>query len=384
MKEMPGLGILKKIKRDRIREATNRRGWESMKKILVMESDDWGSIRTPSKEVLQKLTDLGDPAGTDPFTRWDALESEKDIQCLMDLMTEFSDRRGHPAVMTMNVAVANPDFEKIEANGFKDYYYESFPETYRRYPEHEGSFLRWKEGVKKGVFYPQLHCREHINVHRWMNDLSNGKEDVRLAFDHRMISVGASVTPTNRYAYMDSFNYDSKEELASLKMIVEEGAKLFQEIFGYPSRSLIPSCYIWDEELERIFYDTGIEYIQGGRIQLKPGRRVGTGGLHRQVHHMGEKNDLGQYYLIRNCKFEPSWREDIDWVESCLSDMESAFHWKRPAIIGTHRLNYIGFIDERNRKRNLEFLHQLISRAMKKWPDLEFYHSVELGGEMKG
>ena len=37
------------------RHYVNFRGWNTKSKIVVIESDDWGSIRTPSKEIYNHL-----------------------------------------------------------------------------------------------------------------------------------------------------------------------------------------------------------------------------------------------------------------------------------------------------------------------------------------
>lgn len=380
----PGLRSAKNVKRKIKRHVTNRWGWETPDKLMVIESDDWGSIRTPSKDVLLKLTEGGDPAMEDPFYRYDGLESVEDVRGLKDLLEAFKDHKGRAPVFTMNFAMANPDFARIRGGGFQTYFFEPFTATYQHTPGREASFEWLQAGMKSGVFFPQLHCREHVNVHRWMKDLAAGKPDVLLAFSNRMISVGASATPTNQYAYMDSFNYDSANEWEDLRTIIQGGAQLFEETFGYRSKSLIASCYIWDEVVEEVLAQEGIEFLQGARVQLKPGRREGTKRLEKALRRIGDQNGFGQRYLLRNCVFEPSWRNDVDWVEQCLEEMACAFKWKKPATISTHRLNYMGGLDEKNREKNLALLYQLISRAIKKWPDLEFIHSVELGTRMKG
>ena len=94
---------------------------------------------------------------------------------------------------------------------------------------------------------------------------------------------------------------------------------------------------------------------------------------------MGEKNELGQYYLIRNCNFEPSYNYHKDWAAIAMNGVRIAFEQKKPAIICSHRLNYIGRIDEENRKRNLVSLEKLLTEITKKWPDVEFMTTPELG-----
>jgi len=42
-------------------------------------------------------------------------------------------------------------------------------------------------------------------------------------------------------------------------------------------------------------------------------------------------------------------------------------------------LNFIGAINEKNRTQNLQLLEELLSKIMKRWPDVEFMSSDELG-----
>ena len=82
---------------------------------------------------------------------------------------------------------------------------------------------------------------------------------------------------------------------------------------------------------------------------------------------------------MRNCAFEPSENPTKDWINSCLKEIEISFKWKKPAIISTHRVNYIGFINQKNRDTNVPLLKGLISQILKKWPTVEFMTSDELG-----
>ena len=83
--------------------------------------------------------------------------------------------------------------------------------------------------------------------------------------------------------------------------------------------------------------------------------------------------------MIRNVDFEPSWSDTYDWVDRALNGIEIAFMMGRPAIISSHRLNFIGAIYENNRKKNLLMLRELLSRVVRKWPDVEFMSSDQLG-----
>ena len=83
--------------------------------------------------------------------------------------------------------------------------------------------------------------------------------------------------------------------------------------------------------------------------------------------------------MVRNCVFEPTEPSNIDWVETCLKQVEVAFRWNRPAMISSHRVNFCGHIDPENRKIGILALKKLLKNIVKKWPDVEFMTTVELG-----
>lgn len=151
----------KKGKKTLAQNIQNIPGWTTDRRLIVFESDDWGSIRMPSRETYEKLVRSGDQADQDPFTRYDALASESDLQHLFDTLTKYADSNGRHPVITANCAVANPDFDKIRASEYREYFYEPFTETLKRYPQHERSFELWQQGIGKRIFFPQLHGREH-------------------------------------------------------------------------------------------------------------------------------------------------------------------------------------------------------------------------------
>jgi hypothetical protein len=71
--------------------------------------------------------------------------------------------------------------------------------------------------------------------------------------------------------------------------------------------------------------------------------------------------------------------ENTDWIGNCLKEIEIAFRWNKPAVISTHRVNYIGYLVPENRERSLKQLEVLLSSMLKRWPDIEFMTTSELG-----
>jgi len=88
---------------------------------------------------------------------------------------------------------------------------------------------------------------------------------------------------------------------------------------------------------------------------------------------------MGLISLVRNVTFEPSLVKSNDTVEEVLRDIAIAFRMKKPAIISSHRINYVGYLDFKNRDINLKMLKGILKQAMIRWPDIEFMNSVDLG-----
>jgi hypothetical protein len=179
-------------------------------------------------------------------------------------------------------------------------------------------------------------------------------------------------------SFMEAFNLRSEVELAFQKDSISEGLALFEQIFGFRSSSFIAPCYTWSRSLNETLLSGGVTILQGNYFQLEP--RIGDKHkFKRIIHFTGQKNSLGQVYLVRNAAFEPSQAPDFNFIEEILRRGNIAFGLGKPLIIGSHRLNYIGSIDQKNRDRNLLLLSRLLHSIVTRWPDVEFMSSDELG-----
>lgn len=372
--------MLFNLKKSIISHLQNLPGWRTERKIVVIESDDWGSIRMPSRKVFEELKKDGYRVDNDPFMKYDNLANEDDLSGFFEVLTSVKDSKGRPAIITANTIVANPDFARIEETGFLSYFYEPFTETLRRYPAHSNSFNLWKEGITSGVFHPQFHGREHLNVDRWMKALQAGDPAIRRAFGHRMLSISSEPNEM-RFGYMEALDHFSPEEKQIKASVVEDGLRLFKQIFGFDSRSFIACCYVWDDGIEKTLQTGGVNYIQGVAQQLIPAYDENRHYFKKSLHYIGQANSFNQIYLTRNAYFEPALLgSGTDHIGYCLKRISIAFRMKKPAIIATHRLNYIGSIHKENRDHNLILLKKLLNEIVRRWPEVEFMTSDELGG----
>ena len=352
-----------------------RRGFSTNKNIIVFESDDWGSIRMPSKEIYDLGIKKGYLFNETLYDRFDSLESDDDLTALFETLYKYRNNNDEHPIFTANTLVANPDFNKIEDSYFEKYYYETVDKTFASYPNHSNSLKLWYQGQENKIFKLQYHGREHLNVKCYMLDLRKKKEDLLFCFNNRILGAinKNENKPINKYVYATK-PIDKNDNQEIIK-ILEDGIKLFTKLHGFNSVSFIYPNYILNPEYEYKLHRLGVIIFQGDYIQRVPYNC----SLKNVYHYLGEKNKIGQIYLVRNCSFEPTLEPGIDTVGKCLIQIEKAFKFNKPAIISTHRVNYIGFIDESNRKNNIEKLDKLLSIILKKWPDVEFMSSDKLG-----
>lgn len=357
------------------RNLRNLFGWRTKRKIVVIESDDWGSVRTKSKEGYQNMVEVGLELDRSNFTKYDALESNLDLKSLFQVLRNHKDATGRHPVFTPMCVLANPDFEKIRKSNFEAYYYEPFTETCKRYPEHDRVHDLWLQGIQERLFVPQLHGREHLNPKRWIDALKEGNEGLHLAFEND--SFGASWYKGQRLPdHLAAFDPEKASDIPALHQVTREAGKLFEEICGYRPKHFIASNSPEPKELEKTLKEIGVKYLTRYKMQRYP---LGDGKFEKQFNWLGKKNNWGQIYLTRNAGFEPSDPNVHNAIENCLYDIRIAFRWGKPAVISSHRVNFVGYIDSNNREMGLNKLDELLKRIMQRWPDAEFMTSVELG-----
>jgi len=373
--------LTKKIIRNNL---INAFGSRTKRQIVAFESDDWGSIRMPSIVILNQLIakkidfdfDLG-------FDTIDTIESPSDLEHLYEILGSVRDKNNNAAVLTANCVVANPDFKKIKDSNYSEYHYELITETMARYYPQSNPLMLWKQGIDHGVFYPQFHGREHLNVQLWLNLLHNDLCGSREAFCRTVFSQLMRIPNDSREHVLSAYDYRDESEQRFIKNSINEGMRLFENLVGYRSTSAIAPCYVWDDFIEQCYLDEGIKYIQGGFFQHYSTYQKKQTNKKGKYRFCGEKNKLGQYALVRNCHFEPSIYLNKDSVDECLNQIKIAFRWGKPAIISTHRLNFIGALNEKNRADNLKKLQTLLNQIVRQWSEVEFMTSDNVGNLLK-
>lgn len=371
---------LSAVKPRALRLIANLRGWKTGRKLLVIESDDWGALRMPSTEAYERLQAAGISVDRSRYDKLDCLENRDDFQALMNIIERNRDETGRPAIFTFNTVMGNPDFQAIEATEFSQFHHQDLFESYRQY-HGEDLTNDWCQAMSEQLIRPQYHGCEHLNVSLWMSDLRSGYIETKTAFDNNFYGLTTVTSSPRQNNYLAAFWAESESQLKYAKQRLELGMSLFKDAFGFRSSTFIPCNFILPAELEYVLDSHGVNLIQGQRGQFVPEPMGGAGYIRRA--YTGKRSLFGPQYSVRNVVFEPFESSKIDWVAKALWEIGESFLFRRPAIVSTHRVNYVSGMSRPHRNRSLQLLDRLLGSIRKRWPDVEFITSDELVALMK-
>jgi len=355
--------------RRRGQKLNSKFGWRSNRHIVVIESDDWGAERVAGPDAVKELE------GTNYFPRnshiiHDGLETADDVTKLCDVLNNYRDIHGNPAVLTANFVLSNPDFSAIKKDMYTKFHAKPIDQGWNHEPNSEALWKSYKEGISSGVIVPQLHGIRHCCSDAWLKNLRSGDKLLLKAFDLKMIGEIESGLRIGGLSLGPIYHADNDR----IRQLVSDGVRAFVRIFGAESRTTIAPCYGWrSPETELALLDNNIYVMQGREYQHLPNGKM-------KSHYTGEYDSTGMLYLCRNCILEPL--SDRTNIEDCIAQISQAFQKGLPAIICTHRYNYTSRVSSKVRDRGLLILDDVLRQATKIFPDIEFLSSDKLGLEI--
>lgn len=371
--------MLGSLKNAIFKNLKNLPGWKTNRKIVVFSIDDYGNVRMASKAARDILRKKGLSIDSNRFDLYDSLETFEDLEALFETLQSVKDKNGNNAVFTAFTNVANINFEAIEHNGYNKYEYEPLLDSYKKMPSHKNPWKMWQEGINNKLITPESHGREHINL-EYFNELLKRKDPELLACIAERSNIDFHSIPFKNVGYTAAFDFENNPNFEKQKEILISGLEMFEEIFGRKASHFNAPGAHEHHFLESIMFEKGVNFIDTDFIKRE---HQGNGTYSNKLTFNGNTNKLGQIYFVRNCVFEPLLDLDKDYVNSCLKEIEIAFRYNKPANISSHRVNFCGEIDPKVRTKGLSELKRLLMLIIKKWPDVEFMSTNELGELMK-
>lgn len=354
------------------RHIANILGKTTNRHLLAFFVDDYGAIVNKTKKRKESFLKAGGSLMNDRFFTIDCLETNEDIEALYDVLTSFKDIQGKNVAWTPLCVPANPDFDRIKSCDYCEYYYEPINVTFAHTPGCENVMNLELEGISNGIFVPQYHGREHINVRLLMDALISNHADVRLAFNYEslypFLSKDGLVWSNQAYKSIDD------KDTLMFANIINDGITVFEKVYGYKPIHFNAPGERENSQLLKVLANLGIKYVETDKIKRY---YQGSNRLKTELHWNGEVTPYNQHYIIRNCVFEPT-SNNSDWASITFKQIDIAFKWKKAAVVSTHRVNFSGAIDETNRARGLSQLKKLIGLVKNAYPDVEFVTSYDL------
>ena len=308
--------------------------------VLVFESDDWG-------------------AGP--------LEQAAALTALQAVLLRHRDATGQPAKMTLGVVLALVDSTAASAT----HYQRVVLDDVRLAPV----LAALQAGIAAGVFVPQLHGMEHY----WPPAvLAAAQTDTGVA---RWLT-GAPLPATEALPSALQSRWTDARVLPSLALSVAEidaAAALetatFARIFGLAARVAVPTTFVWNDAVERAWAAHGVRYLvtPGTRHEYRDvhGKPAGDGRLICN----GERSGNGIRYLVRDQYFEPALRHN---AARGLAALARQTLLGRPALLETHRFNFIGTAAT----ASLHTLDALLIAARGAYPRLRFMSTEQIAEAM--
>lgn len=366
------------LKSEFIHNLKNSFGWKSNRKLVAICVDDYGNVRVNSSNALSNIKKEGIKIDS-RFDALDTLETKQDLEMLYDALLSVKDKNSQGAIFTPYALPCNINFKAMAEDGNTKYISELLPNTYEilassQPKAYEGAWSLWREGISLGVMRPQFHGREHFNLKLFNEQLAERDSTLMTSLKNSsLMSLNPSKYATIGWTSSFSF-WDPIKDTSDFEEILRSGLIAFETVFGLTPVVFTPPAQQLAIGLEEKLADFGIQAIDKPFFQRK---HLGFSKYQTKFTGLGYNKKTRLVQIVRNVVFEPTDGNN-DHVGQALSQIETAFRWNKPALISSHRVNFCGHIDEKNRARGITSLKELLNKIVTRWPDVEFIGAHQL------
>jgi hypothetical protein len=338
-------------------------GFHFDRPLVVLQSDDWGRVGLRDQPGLQQLRAAGLELGERPYDFY-TLETAEDLASLSATLKRHRDSSGRHPCVEMNFILANLDFAKMSAEGFRQIYLMSLADGLPLGWIRPGRMEGLRDGIADGVFYPALHGTTHFCSAAVERNLSAGGERADLL--RALWRAGTPYIhwrmPWIGYEYWDPEQTEDERFLPAEKQtgLIGHTVGAFAKLFSTLPRSACAPGYRANDDTHRAWARHGIRVAQNG-----------PGGL---VPPHFDRHDI--LHLSRTVEFEPATDAAFS-VEACLHQAESCFARGIPAIVSVHSINFHSTVKD-FRSPTLVALDEFLTALESKHADLLYLHDEDV------
>lgn len=348
--------------------------WKSHPAV-VFESDDWGACEyAPTRQEWERQKALTPTGEWQPY--FDGrLESPDDMERLGAVLESVRDSRGHPAVFTAFTCLANPDFAKIAAGGGKNYHDlmvdEGFPSPW---PGRD-VVASWQKAVACGIWEPEFHARfHHTHAADWLallRDPSPEGDRARGRF--------------SRQIYCQDRHFPEYRAMTRAEIVswISPAIEAFRRIFGRLPEAGVTSDAtaeveaVWAEHGMRIFCLRNFS-IPGAPPIIYHTKPWNNQDASTPMGAWNPQTDV--IYLSRNIFFEPAHDPEYSF-DRTMDHIRQVWARNEPAVISTHRINYVHYRPEKE-ECGLRELRRVLE-ALVETPGIQFLSTREVAARYR-
>ena len=321
-------------------------------RAVCMASDDWGfaGFLPDSSAIEHQDRALLGPRGVMNVYWHSTLEDSAMTADLGAVLARHEGRDGLPALMQPNYILASLAYHPETADSPAAWVELELPDAPPGY-ERPGLWNVKRELQMAGLWHPELHGR-------WHYDPGIRRQNTRLCRDVQQAAARQILPFPGATA---AWELGPWRDLAVVAAELDRNLEQFENLFGYRPRSVIAPDYRWHDVHENLWLERGLRVIQGQRQQQRESWTGTAGRLRKLLHRTWTRwSRPDRNYLDRNCLFEPVQQPgNHDAAEAALGAILEAWRRGEPAILQTHRINYV-HLDRANRIRGLQSLDRLL------------------------
>ncbi|RKZ19216.1 hypothetical protein DRQ50_02550 [bacterium] len=343
--------------------------WRDLRAV-VLHSDDWGFAGfAPDAAAWQGVDREALDPGRFPDAYWGStLEDGAAVSDLADVLFSFRGRDGLPAVLQPNYILFSLDAAGTEAGAPTWLRRElpAFPAAYRR----PGLWAAVAAARERGVWHPELHGA-------WHYDPSLRRLRAEESPAAAMALVRGITLFRDAQSAKELGPWRSQEDLA---VELDACFRVFTAMFGQRPVSIIAPDYTWSGRNEALWTARGLRVIQAKREQRNPDLPPGRLGrmLKWLDRHVSIVSRPDRTFIERNCRFEPAQNDDPTAVtRRCLAAVGRAWAAGEPAVIETHRVNFV-HLDQAVAARGRRELASLLGDLAQRDPGPLFMSDAEV------
>jgi hypothetical protein len=355
-----------------------------LRKIVVFQSDDWGTQRITASNEAENL--LLKRKINNEFVAFDTLESDIDLKRFRSEFADLSKKLNRELNMTFNMVMGNPDFEAIKKSDFKEYSVQDLNSSYNYYGFNSKKIkLEYDEMLKSNMFDFQFHSREHVNIKLWLKALNSKDVLIKEAFHLGFWGISTPTSQKFKQSFMAT--WDETDDIDD-NWRIENGIDEFTKYFGFEPSSFVPNNYIFPKNKVHLLEKKNIQSFQGREFLIQPKFNKFFPYRFKLKRETGntEPGSENIISMVRNVQFEPS--KDLfykkqginqtDQLSTAKIQIQKAFAKNQIAIVDTHRVNYVSSRNEENANYGINQLGKLISYLVQQYPDIQFMSTQNL------